>query len=147
MAYCRKCGKELEKDARFCSSCGTEISGQENQTPRMEVARSPRPIIISTEIKPSLRHDASYLDKYDTPTPVETKNRGLSYTDLYMMSKRRNKWTAVLFCLFLGVFGAHKFYEGKTALGVLYIFTFGLFFIGVIIDLITLLSKPNPYYV
>ena len=40
-----------------------------------------------------------------------------------------------------------KFYEGKAGIGILYIFTFGLFGIGVIVDFITILLKPNPYYV
>jgi uncharacterized membrane protein YvbJ len=25
--YCRKCGKELEEDARYCSQCGTPVDG------------------------------------------------------------------------------------------------------------------------
>jgi len=27
MQYCRKCGKELEDDARFCPQCGTAVRG------------------------------------------------------------------------------------------------------------------------
>jgi hypothetical protein len=27
MQYCRKCGKELEDDARFCQQCGTSVRG------------------------------------------------------------------------------------------------------------------------
>ena len=49
-------------------------------------------------------------------------------------------------CLFLGVIGAHKFYEGKIGMGVLYIFTGGLFGIGAFVDLIVILCKPGPYY-
>ncbi|WP_405342843.1 NINE protein [Ruminococcus sp.] len=44
-------------------------------------------------------------------------------------------------------FGARKFYEGKTGMGLLYLFTGGLFLVGVIIDFIAILTKPNPYYV
>lgn len=57
----------------------------------------------------------------------------------------RNKWIALLLCLFLGLFGAHKFYEKKTGMGVLYLFTAGLFGIGAVIDFFALLFKPNPY--
>jgi len=32
-------------------------------------------------------------------------------------------------------------------MGVLYIFTVGLFGIGVIVDFITILFRPNPYFV
>ena len=59
----------------------------------------------------------------------------------------KNKWVALLLCFFLGFLGAHKFYEGKIGMGILYLFTGGLFLIGVIIDFIALLFKPNPYYV
>ena len=56
----------------------------------------------------------------------------------------KNKWLALLLCLFLGVIGGHKFYEGKAGMGILYFFTAGLFGIGVIVDLIVLLLQPNP---
>lgn len=50
-------------------------------------------------------------------------------------------------CLFLGFLGAHKFYERKYGMGLLYLLTFGLAGWGWLIDLIVLLGKPNPYYV
>ena len=62
-------------------------------------------------------------------------------------ARAKNKWTAFVLCLLLGYFGAHKFYEGKVGMGVLYLFTLGLFGIGWFVDLIVLLTKPNPYYV
>lgn len=62
-------------------------------------------------------------------------------------AKKCDKWTSFLLCFFLGFIGAHKFYEGKASLGILYIFTFGLFGIGWFIDLIVILCKPNPYYI
>ena len=64
-----------------------------------------------------------------------------------ILEKWVNKWVAFLLCLFLGFIGAHKFYEGKTGMDILYIFTVGLFGIGWIVDTIAILLKPNPYYV
>ena len=61
--------------------------------------------------------------------------------------KKKNKWVALLLCLYLGFFGAHKFYEGNSKAGKLYLFTLGLFGIGWFVDLFVLLAKPNPYYV
>ena len=58
----------------------------------------------------------------------------------------KNKWTSFFLCLFLGVIGAHKFYEGRTLLGIVYLCTGGILGIGVMVDLISLLFKPNPYY-
>ena len=57
----------------------------------------------------------------------------------------KNKWVSFFLCLFLGYIGAHKFYEGRILLGIVYVLTCGLFGIGVIIDLFVLLFKPNPY--
>lgn len=58
----------------------------------------------------------------------------------------KSKWISFFLCLFLGVFGAHKFYEGRVLLGILYICTGGLFGIGIIVDLVILFFKPNPYH-
>ena len=63
------------------------------------------------------------------------------------MIRKKDKWIALALCVFLGVVGAHKFYEGKTGLGVLYLFTGGLLGIGVVVDIFTLLFKENPYYI
>ena len=59
----------------------------------------------------------------------------------------KNKWVAFALCLFLGIVGGHKFYEGKPGLGILYIFTGGLFGIGWFVDIIAILCKRNTYYV
>lgn len=61
------------------------------------------------------------------------------------MGRAKNKWVSLLLCIFT-IFG-HKFYEGKIGMGILYLFTCGLFGIGWLIDIFTLLFKPNPYYV
>ena len=58
----------------------------------------------------------------------------------------KSKWVAFFLCLFFGVLGAHKFYEGKILFGVIYILTAGFCGIGVVVDLVILLLKPNPYY-
>ena len=57
------------------------------------------------------------------------------------VDKPNNKWTSFFLCLLLGWLGVHKFYERKTVLGIVYLLTFGLFGIGVLIDLIIIVTK------
>ena len=53
---------------------------------------------------------------------------------------RKSKTTALLLCIFLGWFGAHRFYVGKGGTGFLYLFTAGLFGVGWVIDIICIAS-------
>jgi len=49
----------------------------------------------------------------------------------------RNYTTVLLLTIFLGFWGIHRFVVGKAGTGVLYVFTYGLFFIGWIVDIIS----------
>ena len=59
--------------------------------------------------------------------------------------KPKNKWVALALCVFTVI--GHKIYEGKIGMAILYFFTAGFCGIGLVVDIITLLLKPNPYYV
>lgn len=50
----------------------------------------------------------------------------------------KNKWPALLLCIFLGIFGAHRFYVGKTGTAVVFLLTLGVFGIGWIADIINI---------
>lgn len=53
----------------------------------------------------------------------------------------RNFTATLLFAIFLGGFGAHRFYAGKTGTAILWLFTGGFGAIGWIIDVATILSN------
>lgn len=50
--------------------------------------------------------------------------------------KKKNLTVELLLCIFLGYFGAHRFYAGKTKSALLYLFTMGLFGLGWLFDIV-----------
>lgn len=118
MKFCKHCGKQIAEAAVICPHCGCQVE---------EMKKAEQPSIV--------------INNANTNSNVNTNVNG------GRGGRERNKWVALLLCLFLGFLGAHKFYEGKGGMGLLYIFTFGLFGIGLIVDFINILLKPNPYYV
>ena len=78
---------------------------------------------------------------------INNSNNNTNINGGRVYRNEKNKWVALLLCIFLGGIGAHKFYEGKIGLGIVYLFTVGFFGIGWAIDFIVLLFKSNPYYV
>ena len=60
--------------------------------------------------------------------------------------KEENVSLKLILCIFFGYLGGHKFYEKKYLLGTIYLFTFGLFCIGWIYDIIILTKKAMNTY-
>ena len=119
MKFCKHCGGKIPEAAVICTLCGCQVE---------EMKKSEQPSVVINNSNANTNVNANV-------------NAGV------MGMRMRNKWVAFFLCLFLGYFGAHKFYEGKAGTGILYLFTCGLFGIGWFIDCINLLCKPNPYYV
>ena len=65
-----------------------------------------------------------------------TPNVNMNYTQNI---SPKNKIVALILCIFLGIFGFHRFYVGKVGTGVIYFFSYGLFGIGWLVDLISIL--------
>ena len=49
---------------------------------------------------------------------------------------KKKELADLLICFFFGIFGVHKFKEGKPAAGLLYLFTWGVFGIGWLLDVV-----------
>ena len=119
MKFCKHCGAKVPLQAVICTSCGGQIE---------ELKQAQQPNIV--------------INNSNNNSNVNTNINGRGYR-----GRAKNKWVALILCFFFGYLGAHKFYEGRTGMGFLYLFTCGLAGIGWLIDLIALLCKPNPYYV
>ena len=117
--YCKFCGQQIAAAAVVCPHCGCQVEEMRQQ-------QTMQPNIVINNANSNIN------------TNNVAATRG---------ARARSKWTAFFLCLLLGYIGAHKFYEGKTVMGIVYLFTFGLCGIGWFIDIIALLFKPNPYYV
>lgn len=52
----------------------------------------------------------------------------------------KSRTTTLVLCILLGYFGGHQFYAGRKTMGIVYIFTLGLFTIGWIIDFIMIIT-------
>lgn len=115
--FCKHCGEKIPEDAIICSHCGRQVESLKNEQPQVVVNNT------------------------NTNTNLNTNTNNSAYRGA------KNKWVALMLCIFLGFLGAHKFYEGKILLGIVYLCTMGFFGIGVFIDFFSLLFKPNPYYV
>lgn len=117
---CEGCGAEVT--AKFCPYCGHEMPTNQSVT------------IIN--------------NYYQAPTAPASQPRVTSpkpqvvYRDVVVDNVSPcNKWVDFWLCFFLGFFGVHKFYEGKIGTGLLYIFTFGICGLGVLVDMLIILGN------
>lgn len=118
---CPNCGGPCSNEDRFCAYCKTKLDPyatipEAKQEIHIHYHQEHRP-------EPEVLLEKIYVPKEKTSS--------------------KNRIVALLLCVFLGIFGAHKFYLGKFGVGLVYIFTYGLFGIGWLIDLVTLIAG-NP---
>lgn len=136
---CPHCGQSVTRGADFCTHCGSSMTesasaGNTSQVPAFSTpAASNSGEGIWNKLKKVLTDiTGGLLDM------ISELNRTIR-------AREKNKWISLLLCIFT-VFG-HKLYEGKIEMAIIYLLTGGLFGIGLVVDVITLLGKPENYYV
>ena len=119
--YCQ--GRVFEGD-RKCPSCGSAVFVFDDESAQREQARDERacsrPAPVIAPPKPQV--------VYAEPQVIYVPTRST-----------KNRWVALLLCFLLGYVGAHRFYVGKTASGVVWLLTCGFFGIGAIVDFLMIL--------
>lgn len=86
-------------------------------------------------------YDAKINELFEGPVTNEvendTSNAGTrDYSDKIDSDKGISPFTELIITIFLGFLGVHKFMKGEIGMGLLYLFTLGLFYVGWIIDII-----------
>lgn len=128
----RPTGTPADTWAKFCQHCGQALTASDVTCP---CCGSPTGA-VNTGAAPQV-----VVNNYISSTPVNSDS-----TPQITEAVPRNKWIALVLCLMFGYLGAHKFYEGKIGMGILYLLTMGLFGIGIFVDMIVILTKPTTYY-
>ena len=135
--YCPNCGSLLNKQYEFnhkadehtCKVCHTLLYHYYTDEPYEVKHTRERASHTSFTYTPH-KESASTASHRSSASPDSSSHRSSS------KSSKSNDWLLFFLCLFLGYLGVHKFAEGKVGMGILYIFTTGLFYVGWFVDIV-----------
>jgi len=112
MKTCRNCGFEMPDTENFCGQCGSAVYAQQQYAPQPAQYAPP-------------------AGQYQQPMYYAGQPQIAQYSN-------KDTTTTMLLCLFLGIWGVHRFYVGKIGSGIVYFLTAGVFGIGSLIDMFSI---------
>lgn len=118
--FCSRCGTKFDAVPKSCPDCGTTYFS------------NACPACGYTPIR-----NAQQAQKTQTTYIVQQQPQQVRPAN----ASRYNKTTALVVCLFFGMFGGHYFYVGRAGMGLLYLFTGGVFGLGWMIDIFVILGN------
>lgn len=110
MDRCSKCGAPIENGK--CTYCGEVYKSGASDAKNSSGVAGPSVTVIN-----------------------QVSNINISDGRVFRAVSSKSKGFTLLLVIFLGYFGAHYFYVGKVGMGLLYLFTLGIFGIGWIVDI------------
>ena len=120
-----------------CSSCGSTQYEKITNGYKCKYCGNIQDVIFKEEPK-KLESEVKSEENFEEKDikQVETKSSEIADNKEF-----GSIFLRLILCLLAGTFGIHKFAEGKILMGFVYILTFGLCYIGVIVDIVTYISK------
>ena len=118
---CQVCGAPVSGDT--CGYCGSRTAPEQQPAQPVQPVQAQQQVYAQPQYAPAGPQVTEVHHVYHNAPRVSSRNKG----------------TALLLCFFLGALGAHQFYAGKFGMGILYVFTIGLFGFGALIDFFKIL--------
>lgn len=133
MKYCINCGSQIDDDASVCTSCGV------NQDTNLEGSHGER-----TADEKYCHDCGARINKQAEICP----DCGVAQRTTGRSSPSNEQAVAGILAILLGGIGVHKFYQGRTKLGLLYLCLFwtGIpALLGLIEGILMLLADEDEY--
>ncbi len=118
--FCKYCGQKIAADAVICTHCGRQV--EDFMTANNRSSGQGNNVTIM-----------------NTPYPVP--NQGQPYGQSNISQKSKTAAIVLAALGFFGLAGIHRFYSGKIISGLFYLFTWGFFGLGTIIDIVKLANN------
>ena len=146
LIVCSECGKQVSDKADNCPNCGAPVTAKNQKFCKHCGEKIDNECVVCPKCGKQVEEINKNEDKQIIINNSNANSNSVSVSNTMATHNTRqlkNKWIALALC-FTGF--AHKLYEGKVGMGILYFCTGGLFVIGTIMDFFKLLGKPTYYY-
>ena len=166
---CKHCGAEVGAEYRLCPYCKSEMDyPKPNQQPVIIQNIIQQPMNTQDYNNYNQGYNQNYNQGYNQnynqnysqppqqnyngyqapyqsqPAPYQNNNNNIvnnvNNTNVAQISPK-SKVVALVLAILLGWLGIHRFYAGKYISGVIYLFTYGVFYCGWILDIILIITN------